>query len=200
MLDRNRERLRSPQADRLIQPSPSLEGGAARQVVRHSDATSTALAAEASSTPVNRKLAHAAPLAPPPRRKTYHPRRRNRRPRTRPSLRPRLEPLEDRTLPATVSCTNAAGGSWDVGSNRSGGLVPTSVDDVIIDVAGANPTITLDGATNRDVRSLSVSENLVITAGRNLTVTGTAGVTVNGTITLGDPTSTTTAGRLLLAN
>ena len=59
-----------------------------------------------------------------------------------------MELLEDRQLLTTVSWINPAGGIWntasnwrdDVGANR----VPAAADDVVIDLTGADYTVTLN--------------------------------------------------------
>ena len=59
-----------------------------------------------------------------------------------------LEELERRCLLATVSWTNLAGGNWNTATNwrDDAGLnrVPGPADDVVIDLAGANYTVTLN--------------------------------------------------------
>src|SRR4051794_33214463 len=53
------------------------------------------------------------------------------------SLRPWFEDLEDRVVPSTIawdSTNHPTGGDWDTGANWVGGLVPTSADDVVINL------------------------------------------------------------------
>src|SRR4051812_28471258 len=83
------------------------------------------------------------PKASKGRRKHRHERRKLRRP---PRL--HLELLEDRVVPATVSWTNPAGGAWNAGTNWSTGVVPTAVDDVVIDVPSASVTVTHSTGTD----------------------------------------------------
>ncbi|HND55065.1 MAG TPA: hypothetical protein PLV92_21775, partial [Pirellulaceae bacterium] len=91
--------------------------------------------------------------------------------RLRKQLRLSLEPLEDRRLLAVVKWINAAGGAWNVGANWDTGAVPTAADDVTIDVANANVTITHSAGADT-VRSLTTNETVALSGG-TLTVTTT---------------------------
>jgi hypothetical protein len=84
-------------------------------------------------------------------------------------FRPHLEVLEDRTLPAQVFWTNAAGGDWDTASNWSTGATPGSADDVIIDVP-SGVTVTHSQNIADTVQSLVSQANLAVSFG-SLTVT-----------------------------
>lgn len=83
-------------------------------------------------------------------------------------VRPRLLQLEDRTLPATVFWTNPAGGDWAVPANWSTGALPTSADDVVIDVPDVSPTITHSTGTD-SVRTL-ISQEPIAFSGGSLTL------------------------------
>lgn len=78
-------------------------------------------------------------------------------------------------------------GNWSVAANWSGGTVPTSTDDVVINVSG-NRTVTLD--VNATVKSFTLSgsgDGLTISGTNTLTITGTLSQS-NGTITCGTGT------------
>src|SRR5262245_23821112 len=70
---------------------------------------------------------------------------------------PRIEILERRALLATVNWTSTTSGNWNLGSNWSAGNVPGPTDDVVIDVAGASPTITIDSG-GQSVHSLTAQD------------------------------------------
>src|SRR5262245_16751170 len=95
------------------------------------------------------------------------------------------ELLEARTLPAIITWTNPAGGSWSTAANWSLNRVPAAGDDVVIpDVgaAGANVTITLSGLST--ITSLKTSENVTFATLASLTVSG-------GNITIDNSASVT---------
>ncbi len=76
-----------------------------------------------------------------------------------------LERLEDRTLLATVTWGNAAGGDWNTGSNWVGGMVPGAGDDAVI--PGDFPssiTITYSSGTS-EIQSLTSAETIKISGG-----------------------------------
>ncbi len=95
------------------------------------------------------------------------------------------EGLESRTLLSTVSWIVDQSGSWDNPANWSTGLVPTAVDDVIIDRTGGNAglgnrfTITVSG---NDVAKSVQSKEAISVLGGTLSVT--AASTESGTFTL----------------
>jgi RHS repeat-associated protein/uncharacterized repeat protein (TIGR01451 family) len=91
-----------------------------------------------------------------------------------------IEPLEPRQLLATVQWISTSSGAWDVGSNWSTGQVPGSGDDVVINVKGATPTVTIDSG-NQSVHSLMASDPLSITGG-SLTVAASS--TISGGLTM----------------
>ncbi|MFO0804036.1 MAG: hypothetical protein U0791_13060 [Gemmataceae bacterium] len=102
-------------------------------------------------------------------RRSFTPRPRTRRPVRWALLdrvfhfRRQLEELEPRTVPATIAWASATGGSWNVGSNWVGGVVPTASDDALIpDLTGVQ-TITVSATTA--VRSITSNEVLAVTAG-----------------------------------
>ena len=103
--------------------------------------------------------------------------------------------------PATVEWISTTSGDWNVGSNWSTGAVPTSNENVIIDVPGATPTITISSGT-QSVLSITASDPLSITGGSlivaaNSTIGGGLSMTggtliANGSGTLFTVTGTTT--------
>jgi hypothetical protein len=118
-----------------------------------------------------------------------------------------VEPLEDRTLLATIQWINPAGGSWHTESNWNLERLLTSDDDVVINVPGDVTITHSSGSTS--IRSLMSQETLTLSAGtlsissasevNNLTLsgatlTGAGSLTVAGTMdwdsgTLGGPGS-----------
>ncbi len=83
-------------------------------------------------------------------------------------LLPSCEPLELRQLLSNVDWISTSSGSWDVGSNWSTGKVPGSGDDVVINVSGANPTVTISSGS-QSVQSVTADDPLSISGG-SLTV------------------------------
>ena len=127
-------------------------------------------------------------------------------------FRPKFQRLEDRTLLSSISwntTVSPTGGSWDVGSNWVGGVVPGSTNDVVIDLTGAG-TVTLNGSATDSVLSLTTNANTSLsiggdslslattsTIGGNLTLTsgtltGAGTLTVTGTTTWSGGTMTGT--------
>ena len=94
--------------------------------------------------------------------------------------RPVVEILESRLLLATAHWINPASGSWDVPGNWDTGKVPGALDDAIINVSGASPTVTI-GSNVETVRSITTQDPLVISGG-GLTVT--ANSTIGGALTM----------------
>jgi VCBS repeat-containing protein len=116
-------------------------------------------------------------------RQLFGPARRRRRSRPKPPRRPRMEALELRTLPATITWANPAGGSWQTAANWSPAQVPVNGDTVVIpdlNNPGADLTITYNGGTTT-LASLTAGENLTVSGG---TLVFTGGVTENGALTL----------------
>ena len=91
-----------------------------------------------------------------------------------------MEILEPRQLLATVQWINPAGGSWDVASNWSTDAVPGPADDVVINVSGASPTVTI-GSNVESVHSITAADPLTISGG-GLTVA--ANSTISGGLTM----------------
>jgi hypothetical protein len=108
---------------------------------------------------------------------------------------PRLEILEDRVVPeggpsaGQVFWINPNSGDWDVASNWSQGQVPTSVDQVVIDVPKI--TVTHSQGVNDAVASLTSLATLNLTGG-SLAVNGNSSVSAlqvnGGTLMLGNGT------------
>ncbi len=82
--------------------------------------------------------------------------------------------------PVTVNWISTASGNWNVGSNWSTGVVPTSNEAVVINVAGATPTITISSGSE-SVYSIAASDPLSITGG-SLTVTSAS--TISGGLSM----------------
>jgi len=93
-------------------------------------------------------------------------------------------------VPATVTWTSAASGSWTVATNWSGGAVPAAGDNVVINNS-PGVTVTLS-STSPEVENLTVgSGNLLTIAGGSLSVAGIGSIaTLNfasGTLTSTGP-------------
>ncbi|MGO9922159.1 MAG: beta strand repeat-containing protein, partial [Isosphaeraceae bacterium] len=102
--------------------------------------------------------------------------------------RPNVELLEERQLLATVQWISTTGGNWDDAANWSTGQVPGTGDDVVIDVSGATPTITIDSTTQASVNSVECSDPLAIAGGSlsvaaSSTISGGLAMTVGGSLT-----------------
>ena len=108
--------------------------------------------------------------------------------------RPMMEILERRQLLATDTWISPTSGSWDVASNWSTGAVPGPGDDVVINVAGATPTVTISSQVE-SVRSVNASDPLVISGG-GLTVSATS--TIGGTLSMTGGTLTATGAGVVL--
>ncbi len=125
------------------------------------------------------------PAAPVPR--TPRAPRRGRR-RGSPALRSYsrfCENLEARTLLSTVSWIANQSGSWDNPANWSTGLVPTAVDDVIIDRSGGNGALTnrfTIAVTGNDAAHSVQSKEAIDISGGTLSVATAS--TEGGTFTL----------------
>ena len=91
-----------------------------------------------------------------------------------------MEVLESRQLLATVQWISTTSGSWDVGSNWSADTVPGPGDDVVIDVSGASPTVTISSNVE-SVNSITAADPLVISGG-GLTVA--ANSTISGGLSM----------------
>ncbi|MGD9723817.1 MAG: beta strand repeat-containing protein [Pirellulales bacterium] len=98
-----------------------------------------------------------------------------------PARRLRLEPLEARTVLAAVSWDGGGDGSnWSDPLNWSGNALPTSADDVTINVVG---TITVTHSTGTTtIRSLTSDEHFSITGGSLTVSTGASNVNGNFSI------------------
>jgi protocatechuate 3,4-dioxygenase beta subunit len=94
--------------------------------------------------------------------------------------RPRIELLEDRCLLAAVNWISTQSGNWNIPSNWSTGKVPGANDDVVINVSGASPVVTINSGAQA-VHSLQCSDALSIT-GASLTMA--ANSEIDGTLTL----------------
>ncbi len=102
--------------------------------------------------------------------------------------------LEERLALSAVSWTGSGDGtSWSDKDNWSGHAVPTSADDVTINVA-SNPTIVV--SAGQAARSLQLSDTLAINAGGTLAITATSQIAAAGKLTLGGGTLTVTGAVL----
>jgi hypothetical protein len=126
-----------------------------------------------------------------------------------------LEPLEDRTLPATITWI-AGSGNFDVGSNWSGGVVPGPNDVAVIDTGSTAATITIQYSDNLQVQAINTAsaDTLAFTPappdeGQGGALTVTAGSsTLNGPLSMdggfltanGSGASLTANGRTTLAD
>ena len=99
--------------------------------------------------------------------------------RGRRKARVHLEVLEDRRLLATDSWMSASSGSWNTAADWSKG-VPQTGDSVVIDVAGADPTVTFTSGASGAYASLMVKDALEVSSG---TLT-TNSAEVNGALLL----------------
>ncbi|MFO0880614.1 MAG: RHS repeat-associated core domain-containing protein [Gemmataceae bacterium] len=89
--------------------------------------------------------------------------------RTMRQSQPSLEHLEDRTTPALLFWDGeGADHLWNTASNWSTNTLPTSSDDVVIDVPGQVTVTLTSGAVS--VRALISQENLTLDGGSELTV------------------------------
>jgi hypothetical protein len=125
------------------------------------------------------------------------PSRRGRRPERRRRVawfRPRLEYLEDRTLLATATWINAAGGAWNVASNWSTGALPGSADDAVINIAVSGP-ITYSTGTST-IHSLTDTTAALVLSGGSLSLA--AGSSISQAFTLSGGTLGG-AGNLMVA-
>jgi RHS repeat-associated protein len=99
-----------------------------------------------------------------------------------------VEGLENRLLLATVTWVSNSSGNWDDASNWNTDTIPGPGDDVVIDVNGATPTITIDSSTQATVNSLSASDPLAIAGGSlyvaaDSTISGGLSMTAGGSLT-----------------
>ena len=117
--------------------------------------------------------------------------------RRRHRCRPGVESLEERRLLATVNWISTGSGNWDVAANWSTGQVPGPGDDVVINVAGATPTVTIDSSTQAVVNSVQASDPLAISGGSlsvaaNSTISAGLAMTSGGSLTATGPNVTMT--------
>ena len=84
---------------------------------------------------------------------------------------------------AQISSNSTGGGSWNIGSSWTGGIVPTSSDDVVIQ---ASDIITLSSTQNCD--DLTINSSGTLTLQTNSLLTLTRHLTINGTLTVEDGT------------
>jgi hypothetical protein len=121
--------------------------------------------------------------------------------RPRRSLPLLLEALEERSVPATISWVNPAGGDWDSASNWSTDAVPGAGDDVVINALNAGSTVTHSTAVSDAVNSLSSQVPLVLSSG-SLSIANTS--TINNALTveagaLQGPGDVTVTGHLIVS-
>ena len=97
-------------------------------------------------------------------------------------------------LSTTVAWISPTSGDWNVASNWNSDQVPGPNDDVVINVPGASPTITIDSG-NQSVHSLTATDSLVISGG---SLTLAASSEIDGSLTYSDSNALTTGGTLTL--
>ncbi|MFI5461718.1 MAG: hypothetical protein ACHRXM_40555, partial [Isosphaerales bacterium] len=107
--------------------------------------------------------------AVPRRRTTREPRR---------SFRPQWVHLEERTLLATVTWINPAGGDWDTAANWSSNAVPGSIDDAVI--ALPNITVTHNSGAG-SVNSITSQDPIALNGG---TLGIASASTINSSLTM----------------
>ena len=98
--------------------------------------------------------------------------------------------IPDSAPPVAVAWISDSDGDWNDPAKWSTGQVPGAADAVLIDRAGANPTIT-HSSGNSTVKSLQCQEAFSITGG-SLTVTGSC--QFNGTFAMTNYASLTASG------
>jgi hypothetical protein len=91
----------------------------------------------------------------------------------------------------TYSWNNSSGGDWNVGTNWSGGAVPGSGQNALIDLAGTY-TVSVSDNFNRSVGAVTVNNS-----GTTLERTGTTDLTSSGLFSLQAGTLKLTGGRVL---
>ena len=106
--------------------------------------------------------------------------------------------------PPTVEWISPSNGNWDVASNWSTGTVPSSNDDVIIDVPGASPTVTISSGS-MSVLSITASDPLSITGGSltvaaDSTIGGGLSMTGGSLVANGSGTLLTVTGTTTISN
>ncbi len=94
----------------------------------------------------------------------------NRFRRNRFRCRPTIDRLENLVLLSTINWSNPAGGDWDVPGSWSGGKVPGSGDDAVINEPGGI-TITHSQTTTDTVKSITAHDPVNLSGG-TLTVSG----------------------------
>ena len=120
---------------------------------------------------------------------SFHPSRKRAFRRTKLWL-PVLEDLEPRQLLANVQWINPNSGSWFVGSNWSTGKVPALADDVVINVNGATPTVTI-ASGDVSVHSVTADDPLVVSTA---TLTVEAASDLSGSLALTNGTLAVAGG------
>ena len=84
--------------------------------------------------------------------------------RRRRGNRPTVETLENRQLLSTVDWISPTSGSWNVAANWSTDAVPSPGSDVVINVSGATPTVTISSNVE-SVNSITADDPLAISGG-----------------------------------
>jgi hypothetical protein len=116
---------------------------------------------------------------------------------------PAVSQLEDRTLLATMTWTNAAGGDWDVASNWVNASnpadqhVPTASDDAVINISGVTVTHSASATDSVNSLTLSSSQSDLNISNGSLAVTVSSSIAGNLTVsggTLSTASSLTVGG------
>ena len=96
--------------------------------------------------------------------------------------RPAVNRLEDRTLLATVTWINSAGGDWDTPSNWSTGTLPGPSDDAVIAVSGI--TVTHASSASDSVSSLTIPASDAILAISNGSLSIASSSSISGNLSI----------------
>ena len=84
---------------------------------------------------------------------------------------PQLERLEERETPAVINWSGGAGTTnWTDPANWVGDVIPSAIDDAVIDVPGTI-TIAIPSGSSAAAQSLMCQENLSIQSSASLTIT-----------------------------
>ena len=100
---------------------------------------------------------------------------------------PGLEDLESRTVLSTIDWALTTGGSWDVGSDWVGGVVPGPSDTAVIKgLTGSNPAVDLNSGNADSVGSVITDSTVTLEV-------------LSGSLTLGTASSSTFGGQVTVA-
>jgi hypothetical protein len=97
-------------------------------------------------------------------------------------FRPLLSQLEDRTLLATVTWINPAGGDWDTAANWSSGALPGPSDDAVIAVPGIIVTHSSSASDSVSSLTISASDSTLDLSNGSLSIAATS--SISGDLTM----------------